>query len=276
MATYLVTGAGSGIGAATVARLTRSGADVLGVDLTGADITADLSTPEGRAGAVAAASAAAGGRLAGVVCCAGVGPLATTASGSAMVSVNYFGTVDLLTGLRPALAAGDHAAAVVVSSSSTTTQPAIPADVVAACLAGDEPAAVRCGAAAGPVASYPATKLALAHWVRRSAGTPEWIGAGIRLNAVAPGMIDTPMTNGPDLDPELARALDFYPVPLGRRGQPDEIASVIEFLLGPGAALLCGSVIFADGGTDAHLRGTDWPAAWEPTAAELGRAFTPK
>lgn len=119
------------------------------------------------------------------------------------------------------------------------------------------------------MATYPATKLALARWVRANAVAAEWIGAGIRINAVAPGMIETPMTSGADLDPELAKLLDVYPVPLGRRGRPEEVAHVIEFLLDARSSLLCGSVLFADGGTDALLRGADWPAVWEPDAAEL-------
>jgi NAD(P)-dependent dehydrogenase (short-subunit alcohol dehydrogenase family) len=162
---------------------------------------------------------------------------------------------------------------VLISSSSTTTQPGIPEHLVAACLDGDEARALELGDEATAIPAYPASKLALAWWVRREAVRAEWVGRKIRLNTVAPGMIDTPMTNGPDLDPELAKALDFYPVPLGRRGRPEEIAAVVEFLVGPGSTLLCGSVVFADGGTDALLRQQDWPAAWNPTPEDLTRHF---
>ena len=86
-------------------------------------------------------------------------------------------------------------------------------------------------------------------------------------------MIDTPMTFGPDVDPDLAKALQHYPIPLGRPGRAHEVASVIEFLLSDAAALLCGSVVYADGGTDAFLRGTDWPAPWSPTPDELAELF---
>jgi NAD(P)-dependent dehydrogenase (short-subunit alcohol dehydrogenase family) len=87
-------------------------------------------------------------------------------------------------------------------------------------------------------------------------------------------MIDTPMTGGPDVNPELAKALDYYPVPMGRRGRPEEIAAVADFLLGPGASLICGTVLFADGGTDAVCRPTDWPAAWSPSNDDLARLFS--
>ena len=57
--------------------------------------------------------------------------------------------------------------------------------------------------------------------------------------------------------------LDLLPIPVGRPGRPEEIAALIEFLLGPDAAFFCGSVVFCDGGSDALLRTRDWPAAWD-------------
>lgn len=272
MSNIVVTGAASGIGAATVTLLRNSGHHVVGVDLAGTEITADLSTPDGRTHAAAAVVEATDGILDAAVCCAGRGPLSSYTGGE-LVAVNYFGVVDFLNELRPALARAERAYAVAISSSSTSTQPGLPEHLVASCLSGNEAEAVALGDEVGAIPAYPASKLALARWVRREAVTPEWIGAGIRLNAVAPGMIDTPMTSGPDLDPELAKALDFYPVPIGRRGRPDEIAALIGFLVGDTASLLCGSVLFADGGTDALLRQADWPAVWEPTPEDLTRHF---
>ncbi|RVW04608.1 SDR family oxidoreductase [Rhodococcus spongiicola] len=273
MANIVVTGAASGIGAATVELLRRTGNNVVGVDLAGAEIVADLSTSTGRTQAAAAAVEAVDGMLHAAVCCAGLGPLSSH-SGGKLVSVNYFGTVDFLEELRPWLARAEQSFAVAISSSSTSTQPAIPENLVAACLDDRESEAVTLGDKVGAIPAYPASKLALARWVRRQAVTPDWIGAGIRLNAVAPGVIDTPMTSGSDLDPNLAKAIDFYPVPMGRRGRPEEIAALLQFLTSDAASLLSGSVVFADGGTDALLRQDDWPKVWEPTPEELTRHFT--
>ncbi|MEV0946067.1 SDR family oxidoreductase [Rhodococcus sp. NPDC049939] len=275
MATYVITGAASGIGAASRSKLESAGHTVIGVDLGQTDIVADLSTAGGRSAAAAAIDEASGGVVDGLVCCAGLGSLSRVTGGK-LVAVNFFGTVDLVTALKPALERARSASVVVISSSSTTTQPGIPEKLVTACLDHDESEAVRIGDEVTPIPAYPASKLALAWWIRREAVRTEWIGKGIRLNAIAPGMIDTPMTNGGDLDPELAKSLDFYPIPLGRRGRPDEIAAVVEFLLGPGSTLFCGSVVFADGGTDAQLRQQDWPAEWTPTADELTRHFQAK
>jgi NAD(P)-dependent dehydrogenase (short-subunit alcohol dehydrogenase family) len=65
-------------------------------------------------------------------------------------------------------------------------------------------------------------------------------------------------------DPVLGPAVDAFPVPRGRNGQPEEIAATIGFLLGPAASYVVGAVLFADGGADALLRATAFPARWEP------------
>jgi NAD(P)-dependent dehydrogenase (short-subunit alcohol dehydrogenase family) len=230
-------------------------------------VVADLGTAEGRRHAVDEATDRSGGALHGVVTCAGLAGTPGRA-GSLLAAVNYFGTVDVLAGLRPLLQPGG--AAVAISSNSTTVQPAIPADLVEACLAHDEVLAKEIADARGALVAYPAAKLAVAHWVRREATGPEWAGAGLRLNAIAPGMIDTPMVAGMRADPETAPMLDWLPIPLGRPGRPEEIAALAEFLLGPDSAFFCGSVVFCDGGSDALLRTRDWPAAWDISVRDLG------
>ena len=60
-------------------------------------------------------------------------------------------------------------------------------------------------------------------------------------------------------DPVVGRFVDSFPVPAGRRCRPDEIAALVAFLLGPDARFFVGSVVFADGGSDALLRPDDWP-----------------
>jgi NAD(P)-dependent dehydrogenase (short-subunit alcohol dehydrogenase family) len=232
---------------------------------------ADVGTAEGRAEVITAVAERCGGELSGLVTCAGLAG-ASSRAGSLLASVNYFGTVDLLVGLRPLLAPGGSA--VAISSNSTTVQPAIPAELVARFLAHDEDGARTLSDQVGSLVTYPASKLAVAHWVRRNATGPEWAGAGRRLNAVAPGMIETPMVAGMRADPETGPLLDLLPIPVGRAGRPDEIAALIEFLLGPDSAFFCGSVIFCDGGSDAVLRTTDWPAAWDISVGQLGQQLT--
>ena len=246
MRTIAVSGSASGIGAAVRARLEASGERVIGIDLRDAEVVADLGTPGGRAAAVAAALEHAGGRLHGVVACAGVGPHVGVPA--LVVSVNYFGAVALLEGLRPALAASRGAAVAVGSNSALLA--AADTELADACLAGDEPhARARATAAPGPGA-YAGAKLALHRWVRRQATGPAWAGAGVRLNAVAPGATATPLLRAGLDDPILGPAIRAFPVPLGL-GQAPQVAAPIVFLLGPDAAWCCGSILVADGGSEA-------------------------
>ena len=248
MATIAITGSAGGIGAATRERLEQDGHTVVGVDVRDAEVEADLSSPEGRAAMVEGVTGAADGVLDGVVAAAGV----LRPDGATVVSVNHFGAVATLEGLRPLLERGSSPSAVAVSSNSTTTFPDLPVALAEACLVGDEAAAREAAAGVDPVAVYPATKLALARWVRRAAVSDAWAGSGIRLNAVAPGFIATPMTAGTE---DFVLGLgDVYPVPQRRAGQPPEVAALLAYLLSPEAAFFCGSVVFMDGGTDAAVR----------------------
>ncbi|MGH9275618.1 MAG: SDR family oxidoreductase [Acidimicrobiales bacterium] len=251
--TVVVTGSASGMGAATKARLEAAGQRVIGVDLRDADVVADLSSGEGRQAAIDAVSERADGAIDGLVTWAGVAGLSHL-PGSLLVSVNYFGSTSLIDGLRPLLTRGELPAVVAISSNSTTCQPAVPMDLVELCLAGDEDGARSAADVAGAMATYPATKLAVARWVRHHAVTADWAGAGITLNVVAPGAIETPMLQATRDDEVIGKFIDAFPIPIGRKGTADELAAVVAFLLGPDARFLCGSVLFVDGGTDALLR----------------------
>lgn len=259
MNTYAVTGAASGIGRAVTRLLVSAGHRVIGVDLHGVNVAADLGTAAGRAAAIDAIAEAAGGRLDGLVTAAGIGG-SSTAQGGPLVSINYFGTVRLVEGLRPVLAAAGEAAVVCLGSNSATVQPNWSAELADACLAGDEVYACELADGAVSLFAYPATKAAVSWFVRTSAPKPEWIGAGIRLNVVAPGLTETALTQAQRADPMIGAAIANFPVPLGRSIRPEEIAEVIAFVLA--SPILVGSVLVADGGTEALLRPTDWPAAW--------------
>ncbi|CAB4861022.1 unannotated protein [freshwater metagenome] len=256
MGTVAITGSAGGIGAATRSLLETNGHRVIGVDVRNAEVIADLSTPQGRATMVHDVGVECDGILDGLVAAAGIS--SNGSNEQLVVSINYFGAVAALDGLRPMLARGTNPSAVAISSNSTTAQMGIPLATVEACLADDEDAA-RATAAGSPMGGYPASKLALAHWVRTHAVGPDWIGSGIRLNAIAPGLIETPMTEG-GIDFVLALG-DIYPVPIQRPGQAAEVAALLSYLLSPLAGFFVGSFIVMDGGTDAALRATDWPAA---------------
>jgi len=264
MGVYVVSGSSSGMGLQAAEKLRAAGHTVIGVDVKAGEgeVKADLSSHAGRRQAVVDIVAAAGNRLDGAVLAAGIGPTPGPDRVRRIFEINYFGVVEVLRPLQPLLAAADRAKVVVIGSNSTTTTPAVPRRTVRALLAGDIDKAVRSLRLLGPVApslAYAASKIAVSHWVRRTAVTREWAGAGIRLNALAPGAIMTPLLEQQLKDPQQAKAVNAFPVPIGGFGDPGQLADWMLFMLSDSADFLCGSVIFVDGGSDAYFRSRDWP-----------------
>jgi NAD(P)-dependent dehydrogenase (short-subunit alcohol dehydrogenase family) len=251
--TVVVTGSASGIGKALATILTARGDHVVGVDLRDADVTADLSSAEGRAKAVAGVLEATGGSIDAVVTCAGISGFTPT-----VVAVNYFGTTEFLSGLREALSTSSAPRAAVVASSVAVH--ASDEGLREACLAGDEAAALaRAGVLAEEKrgsAIYPDSKAAVTQWVRRECITKEWAGAGIPLNAVAPGVVLTPMSAGLFDDPRMVEAMDqAVPMPLNGHQEPEVIAEVLAFLVSEANSHVTGQIVFADGGAEVVHRG---------------------
>lgn len=260
MTSYVVTGSASGMGKASAERLRAAGHTVIGIDLRDAEVIADLSTPEGRAAAVAEVLERSGGVLDGAVLAAGLGPHAGREK--LIAQVNYFGVVELLTGWHEALARAGEARVVVFSSNATTSTPLVPERTVRAFLAGDADRAVATTKRFGGSASamvYAGSKIAVTRWMRRTAVLPEWAEAGIRMNAVAPGAILTPMVEAQLADPKQRDAIVAFPIPAGRQGRAEEVAEAVMFLLGPASGFMVGTVLYVDGGSDAYFRSDDWP-----------------
>ncbi|MCX6399923.1 MAG: SDR family oxidoreductase [Propionibacteriales bacterium] len=262
MGTYVVTGSASGMGRAVVERLLSDGHRVVGVDLHDADVIADLATAEGRRAGAAAVLEQCDGVLDGAVMAAGLGPTPGRGRARLILEVNHFGVVELLEAWQPALARADRAKVVVFSSNSSTTMPLVPNRIVRALLAGDLDKAVgslRIFGKAAPTFAYGASKIAVSHWVRREAVTSAWAGAGIRLNALAPGAISTPLLDDLLSTPAEAKRIRSFPVPIGGFGDAGQLAAWVLFMLSDAADFLCGSVVFVDGGSDAFFRASDWP-----------------
>jgi NAD(P)-dependent dehydrogenase (short-subunit alcohol dehydrogenase family) len=256
--TAVVTGAASGIGAATRALLEARGERVFGVDLQGTEVVADLTTDEGRAEAVDGIAELSSGRIDAVYTVAGL-----ASPTPATVALNYFGATAILDGLRPLLAGSPAPRAVAVSSFASIH----PGDgaLLAALHDGDEGTALARAAdlAHDPMQGnliYPSSKKALSQWVRRNAPTESWAGVGIPLNAVAPGTTATAMT-APFLETAAGTAalLEITPMPLNGIAEPAVIARLMAWLGSEENTHLCGQIVFVDGGSDAAIRGE---SAW--------------
>lgn len=96
-----------------------------------------------------------------------------------------------------------------------------------------------------PQVPYNATKAAVHHVTKSLAA--EWGTRGVRVNAVAPTYIDTPLTKFGSSDPTMG-PMWVEMTPMARLGLPEEIASVVLFLASDAASLLTGSIVVADGG----------------------------
>jgi len=95
-------------------------------------------------------------------------------------------------------------------------------------------------------AAYAAAKAGVAGLTRQMAA--DYGPNGIRVNAIAPGLIETGMTQKRIADSEWFRGQMTDMTPLGRNGQPEDIAAAAAFLLSDDAAFISGQVLVVDGG----------------------------
>ena len=253
--TYVVTGSASGIGRATSELLAERGHRVIGVDLHDADVTVNLTTVQGRADLVAKVAEASGGAIDAIIANAG---LATPTA--ATVAVNYFGTLATLTGLRPLLA-GSAAPRAVATASMASLFP--PDDALLDTLLERATSRPRWRGRtnSSPPVRRPRTRSTAPPSARSSGGSggtrraADWAGAGIPLNAIAPGVVVTAMTEA-FVETQEARdaLLQMVPMPLNGIFEPRDAAYLLAWLTSEENAHLCGQVVPIDGGSDAVIR----------------------
>lgn len=174
-----------------------------------------------------------------------------------MVTVNFFGTTELVKGLQVLLARSTAPRVVLIGSISGTQM--ADAEVIAQCLAGDEQAARAAARAVmakgGEYQLYPSSKSAIAQWARRTSIEPGWADQGIAINVVAPGVVLTPMTAGLFDDPQMKELMDAaVPMPLHGYARAEDIARVIGFLADASTTHVTGQVLYVDGGAEVSTR----------------------
>ena len=231
----IVTGGARGIGAAVAARLVAEGAKVMIADIhspvEAGDALAFLKTDATSAAemkAVVEATLARWDRLDILVNNAGLGALAETPEmdddlWDAVFAIN---TRAIFLACKFAIPEMRENGGAIVNIASISG------------LAGDY-----------AMGAYNASKGAVINYTRSLA--LDCARDGIRVNALCPGLIETAMTELTVARPE-DRAAWLAPIPLGRMGQPEEMASVVAFLASDDASYMTGSIVTADGGVTAH------------------------
>lgn len=249
MGTYALTGGATGIGAAIKNRLLGNGHRVIVADIKEADVEADLSTADGRNAAIRGIREAAGAGLDGLVTSAGVA--SHVPDHGLITGVNYFGTTGLVEGLKDLVGRKQGSIVLIASNSAPQCQDE---EFIKLLLADDETAARTHAETMDGQQVYAGTKLALVRWMRHN--TVPLAKLGMTINAIAPGYTETPMTQATHDDPAYGEAIKQFlaSIPVGRPGQPDDMANMAEFLLSDKARFVCGTVMFVDGGHDAMFR----------------------
>ena len=221
----IVTGGASGIGAATAVLLRAAGWRVISTGLTEKEVDAagpDAVRLDVRNADAVAELFAGHDRLDGLVNAAGIagrGDQTEMSLFEEIVDVNLTGTMRCCVAAHSALA---EAGGSVVNLASVL------------------------GFVANPTSlAYAASKAGVVNLTRALAA--RWAEDGIRVNAVAPGYIETPMTDFVRADNERADRVMAH-TPMGRWGKPEEIAELIVWLMSDKASFVTGSTHLADGG----------------------------
>lgn len=261
---FVITGGTGGMGRAIASRMGKQGKLLL-VDVnedrlaqTKADLaaqgitevttrTVDISN-EQQVNELAA-SAAELGQLGAMIHTAGLSP--TMGDSKRILEVNAIGTALILKAFLPFAVPGTVAVCIASSSGHSVPRNEAYNQILINPLAPDYVEQMERFAQGNSGAAYGFSKLGVMLMVEDQAW--DWGQKGARIVSLSPGIINTPMGRQESAQQEVMKEM-LARTPLGREGEPDEIASAVEFLCSSQASYISGTDLLVDGGTTASMR----------------------
>lgn len=263
--TAIITGAAGGMGAAIARAFAEEGRDLILCDLQPGPLEELAKALAGKgsvdivAGDVTAADYPA--RIIAALCTRKIGALAhaagvspSMADGKRVFDINFTATTRLVETLLPHMAPGGAAILIASNSGQIIARPLFD-NALKKVIKGGSSLILKLMLRNSRMA-YPMSKRAVQLYAK--AMSPAFGKVGARIVSVSPGIIDTSMGRleqkaGPEMDKMIAVT------PLGRMGEPNEIASVVAFLVSPAASYITGTDILVDGGTVAGIEAAGGP-----------------
>lgn len=253
---YVVIGGSKGIGKCTVDILRNAGHQVIDISRSG-DIKADIGKTAYRTAAIDAVHAMFPDGIDGLIANAGIPGGIRGQTAADVISVNYFGCIEIIEGLFDLLEKKQGSVVVTTSASiayGSRTKYTID-DLLINC--GDESRlrefVTELEKNGNAAMMYASTKHALTRWVKRVSAS--WAARGVIINAVAPGGVDTDIIPNMKTDPRFDIVTMANPMPTVYSDRdlmtPESIAETIAFMVSPKARGNCGAVVYCDGGSSA-------------------------
>lgn len=247
--TICIFGGNGGVGSSLINILSTSNYKIINIDLENSDVNTDLLQESDRKICIDKISEITNGYFDSVVFCSGGHYPMSSAD---IVSLNYYAVVEMCNNLKKI---SKQSFSIILLSSATISQ--IDEDfknLAKRYLSSSEESTRKSLSkifTSDSMNQYIISKMSLAFWGVIHSVDQEWLEKKIRINILAPGVLDTKLTKQLLAFPDGSKIIKDSAPPIKRFGKPHEVAKLIEFLISDDASFINGSVFYIDGGMSA-------------------------